>query len=86
MNAKIKGQVASGLVRRILPRLLNDKDSFNRVLGAAVQLQLAQIMDDAFRQRLDDYYADMDLERAKENLDYESKRQRLLAQAVTRLM
>jgi hypothetical protein len=60
-----------------LSRFLNDPDSFNRVLGQAVRLQLGRTSDEQFRQELEQFYATLDREALARSINFEAKAERL---------
>jgi hypothetical protein len=78
LNSTLKRRLATALLARTLPRLLKDDNPLHRVLGEAMRLQIAETTDDEFRQKLDEFYAGMDLVRIESDLEYDAKRPMLL--------
>lgn len=72
-----KQQVARLLIRFQLQRLLGDANPLNRLLGRAALLQFGRIPEEKFREDLDAFYAQMDAESCKRDIDLAGKAQRL---------
>ena len=72
-----KQQMVRLLVRVQLQRLLRDVNPFNRLLGQAALLQLGRIAEEKFREDLDAFYAQMDAESCKRDIDLAGKAERL---------
>ena len=77
MSLTLKRQLATILLSQVLPRLRNDENTFNRILAAAVKLQKGEATDEEFRRKLDEFYAGLDLDRVKQDLDYNANCKRL---------
>jgi len=73
----LKKQAARFLVRALVQRLLNDLRPFNRLLGRAALLQFRRIDEEKFRQDLDAFYAQLDAESCKGEIDLAAKASQL---------
>ncbi len=69
----VKKRAASLVVRTQLRRMLDDAHPFNRLLGRAVLLQFGRIGDEEFRQDLDSFYAGLDANDCKRDIDLDAK-------------
>ena len=73
----MKTFIAKTILRRQLQRLLRDPHPFNQLMGEAVRLQSGQMSDEEFRKRLDAFYAALDPQTIKQDLDLPAKAKRL---------
>ena len=73
----MKKLMAKFLIRRQLQRLLGDAGPINRLLGQAALLQFGRISEPDFQRYLDAFYAQLDAEACKGEIDLAGKSQRL---------
>ena len=73
----MKTFIAKTILRQQLQRLLRDSHPFNQLMGEAIRLQSGALSDEDFRKRLDGFYAALNLETIKNDLDLPSKAKRL---------
>jgi hypothetical protein len=69
--------LASVALRWQLSRFLRHANPFHQMLGQAIRLQLRQISDDEFRQHLEQYYATLDRDALRKDIDFPAKASRL---------
>lgn len=73
----LKKEIAKFLIRRQLKRLQADSVPMNRLLGKAALLQFRQLSEEEFRGYLDNFYAGLDADACKREIDLTGKAQRL---------
>jgi hypothetical protein len=78
MSATYKQRLAKLLLSRMLSRFRDNEKPFYRLLGKAISLQLWRMSDEDFRQSLNNYYAELDLEEIKAQLNLAAAAKKLI--------
>src|SRR5262245_30871208 len=73
----MKNLLARVVLRWYLPRFRSDRHPFNRLLGRAIELQLGRLSEEAFRADLDHFYAGLDVDSIRRDLNLADKVKRL---------
>jgi hypothetical protein len=73
----MKNILARAALRWYLPRFQSDPHPFNRLLGRAASMQFGRLSEEEFRAQLDAFYAGLDIDSTRRDLNFADKIKRL---------